>query len=87
VEYHRIDTCTFLFNIHINDLEEVMCTLLKSADNTDLEGPVNTLKGRAVFQRDLGGLEEWADRSCVKFCQDKCKILSWEERSPCSDTS
>lgn len=31
--------------------------------------------GKAAIQRDLARLEEWANKSLMKFSEDKCKVL------------
>jgi len=43
---------------------------------TDLvRGPVNTVKNRAAIPRDLNRLEEWANKTFMKFSKDKYKAL------------
>lgn len=70
-----------LYNIFINDLEEVMDS--SSLQMTpDWGAPVDTLKGRAARQIDLDRLEERADRNLMKFDQDKCKALHLGKRKP-----
>lgn len=73
----------FLFNIYTNDLQEVMCTLIKPADHTKLERPVSALKCRAVFQlQDLDRLEEWPEGNCMKVCLDRCENAALERKKP-----
>lgn len=57
-----------LLNILIHDLEEVKeCTLSRFADDTKLEGTVQTLEGRTAIQMDQVKMEEWADKNLMKF--------------------
>ena len=53
-----------LFNIFINDVEEVMkYALLEFAGDTKLEVTVNTLEGRAAIQKDLSQLRNGPTRT------------------------
>ena len=49
-------------------------------------GAVNTLAGRAAIQRDLDGLEQWADRNLIKFNRANAKSYPWEGTNPGNDT-
>ena len=44
------------------------------------------LECRAAIQRALDRLEERADRNLMKFSKDKCKVLHFGRKSPCSST-
>lgn len=49
-----------LFIIFIKDLDGGLAgTLSKFADDTNLGGPVDSLKGRETVQRGLNELEDW----------------------------
>lgn len=51
--------------------------------DTEVMGTVNMHEGRMAIQRDLESLEEWSDR---EFNKDKCKVLKWGRKGPCSGT-
>lgn len=65
-----------LFNVFKNDPDDrTERTLTRFADDTKLGSEVDTSEGRAVFQRDLDRLKEWASKNWMKFNKDKYKVL------------
>ena len=62
-----------LFNVFSNDLDDgTDCIISKFADDAKL---IDTPEGCASIQRDLTGLEKWADRNLIKFNKEKCRVL------------
>ncbi|RMC06267.1 hypothetical protein DUI87_15698 [Hirundo rustica rustica] len=58
------------------------CGVSKSADDTKLRGMAAASWGHAAVQRDLDRLEEWSDRSPMKFHKERCKVLHLRKSSP-----
>lgn len=62
--------------VFTNDLdEEIKCTLSKIVDNTKLGGIVDLFECSKVLQKDLDGLDWWADSNCTTFNKDKYWVL------------
>lgn len=71
-------------NAFISDLEdEIKCTLTKFANDTEVSGEVDILKGRASLQKDLDRLGEWANKNLMKFNKDKFNVLHLGKHNPC----
>jgi len=72
-----------LFNFFINHMdEELDCTLSKFAGGTKLGGVVDKLDSCAAIQRDLDGLESWAERNLMRFNMGKCRVLHLGRNNP-----
>ncbi|GAB0178329.1 hypothetical protein GRJ2_000298200 [Grus japonensis] len=68
-----------LFNIFINDLDDgIESTITKFADDTKLGGEVDTIEGKAILQRDLGRVEEWASKTSMNLTKTSTKSYSWD---------
>lgn len=71
--------CSVLFNISINDgavYQQQFCY------DSKLGGVTETPKGHAAIQRDLGKLEEWANRNVMKLSKEKYEVLLLERSNP-----
>lgn len=72
-----------LFNTFVSDMDSgTEHTLSRFADDTKLQGAVNTLQGRDVIQRDL---DRWVCASLMVF-KAKCKVLPWVRAIPRTNT-
>ncbi|GAB0185980.1 hypothetical protein GRJ2_001063300 [Grus japonensis] len=54
----------------------------KFADDTELGGAVNSIKGEEALQRDLDRLENWAIASSMRFNKGRCWILHLGRGNP-----
>lgn len=67
-----------LFNMFRNYLDDgVESTFTKFADNTEMDGEVDTSERRAILQCDLDRLEQWTSKNSMKFNKDKS--CTWED--------
>jgi len=72
------------FSIFSNDLySESKCTLIKSADNIQLSGAVDTPEGLDAIQSDMHKLEKWACVNLMRMNKAKCKVLHMGRGNPC----
>ena len=55
--------------------------LVKSVDETKLDGRANNQEDRKKIQNDLDRLEHWAENNRMKFNRDKCKVLHLGKRN------
>ncbi|KAJ7396464.1 rna-directed dna polymerase from mobile element jockey-like [Pitangus sulphuratus] len=71
-----------LFNVFITVLEDgIKCTLMKFANDTKLNREVDTSERRITQQEDFNKLEEWDNKSLMKF-RDKCKVFHIGKHNP-----
>lgn len=54
----------------------------KFADDTKLEGVVDTPEGHASIQSDLDRLKKWVGGNLMKFNKGKCKVLHLWKNNP-----
>lgn len=64
---------TVLFHTSVDDLDKgIECVLNKFAGDIKLSGSVYLLEGRRPLQRNLGGLNQWAEANFMRFHKTKC---------------
>lgn len=62
-----------MFNVFINSLHaRAESTISKFADDTELEGTVDSLKRQDALQRDLDKMQHWAMTNGMKFNKFNC---------------
>ena len=66
-----------IFIIYIDDLDEAVKKALirKFADDTKLAMKIETPEDAAELQRDLDGINRWAEIWEMRFNIDKCKVM------------
>jgi len=65
-----------LFNIFITDTDSgIKCTLSKSADDTKLNGVVDTPERWDTIQKDLGKSQKWACVNLMMSNKVMCRVL------------
>jgi len=68
VEYH-----------FISDLDDgTKCTLMNFANDIKVSREVDASEGRATLQEDLDRLEEWANKSLMKFNKENVRTCTWQ---------
>ena len=68
-----------LFVIYINDLDENMVS--KFADDTKIDGIVDSEGSYLQLQWDLDQLGQWADEWQMEFNLDKCEVIHLVHRT------
>lgn len=72
-----------LFDIFIGDVDNgTECNPIKFAEDTNLNGMIDTDEGWVIIQRDQSKLEKWACVNIMRFSKVKCKVLPLVQGSP-----
>lgn len=65
-----------LFNVFNNDIDSgTECALSKFANDTKLNGAVDTSKVQDAIQRDLEKFKQWHHVNFMRFNSTRCKVL------------
>ena len=72
-----------LFVLYINDLPaHVNCGTKMFADDTKIYRQVSSIEDCKALQKDLQGLESWANTWQMQFHPNKCKVLRIGKNNP-----
>lgn len=74
-----------LFNIHIDDLDEVVLpgvTIKKFADDTKAKKTIESPRDQEILQMSLNNMCIWAQKWGMDFNQKKCKVMHVGRNNP-----